>query len=398
MAFRLPKVNSQFWRRGASSVLLLALGLSILVFISSLIWPNASYVSGDSVSLSTTTTQAKPRHLPTPKPVRAIYMTSWVAGTESLREPLIDFMDRTEVNAVVIDVKDYTGIISFTATSTAVSRYGSMSKRIVDIEELIKRLHDKDIYVIARISVFQDSHLSKTRPDLAVIRASDGGVWKDRKGVSWLDQGSREVWDYTVAVGRLAEQVGFDELNFDYIRFPSDGNMKDIAYRFYKVGEQSKPEALESFFKYLDEQLSPLGVPLSADLFGMTTTNNDDLGIGQVWERALPHFDYLAPMIYPSHYPPSFNGFANPAAKPYEVITIATKGAIDKTLAASSTAAKIRPWLQDFDLGADYTPAMIVAQKRALYDLGVDSWMMWDPSNKYTRGGYDIVATTSPAR
>ncbi len=366
-----------------------------LIFICSLIWPSTSYVSGDSDKLIPTTTSSKPRHLSTPSPLRAVYMTSWVAGTASIREPLINLIDQTELNAVVIDVKDYTGVISFTATSTAVAKYESMSGRIPNIEELIKRLHDKNIYVIARISVFQDSHLSKTRPDLAVIRASDGGVWKDRKGVSWLDQGSREVWDYTVAVAKLSEQVGFDELNFDYIRFPSDGNMQDISYRFYKANEQTKPEALEAFFKYLDEQLSDIKIPISADLFGMTTTNNDDLGIGQVWQRALPHFDYLAPMIYPSHYPPTFNGFANPAEHPYEIIKLATQGAIDKTLAASSTVAKIRPWLQDFDLGADYTPAMIKAQKQALYDLGINSWMIWDPSNKYTRGAYPLEASTS---
>ncbi|MBI2482083.1 MAG: hypothetical protein HYV76_00740 [Candidatus Vogelbacteria bacterium] len=385
-------IKSKFGR-----ALLIVAALIGLILISSLIWPSTSYVSGDSDNLTVAVTPSKPRHLPTPDPLRAVYMTSWVAGTASIREPLINLIDQTEINAVVIDVKDYTGIISFTATNTAMSKYGSMSQRILDIEGLIKRLHEKNIYVIARISVFQDSHLSKTRPDLAVIRASDGEMWRDHKGVSWLDQGSHEVWDYTVMVGKMAEQVGFDELNFDYIRFPSDGNMQDIAYRFYNSNEQTKPEALESFFKYLDEQLSLLTIPISADLFGMTTTNNDDLGIGQVWERALPHFDYLAPMIYPSHYPPTFNGFANPAEHPYAMIKIAAQGAIDKTVAASSTVAKIRPWLQDFSLGADYTAKMIEAQKQALYDLGINSWMMWDPSNKYTNSAYQLNIATSTA-
>jgi hypothetical protein len=323
-------------------------------------------------------------HVPTPAAVKGLYMTSWVAGTKHLRENLVKLADETEINTIVIDIKDYTGVIAFPVPEGKLTAFASPSEvRITDMEDLIDELHAKGIYVAGRISVFQDARLSKTRPDLAVKRASDGAVWKDRKGVSWLDAGSTEVWDYVTELSKYSYELGFDEVNFDYIRFPSDGDMKDIGYPFSEG--KSKPETLKSFFEYLHGKLAGTGVVTSADLFGMTTTSTDDLGIGQVLENALPYFDYVAPMVYPSHYPATWNGYKNPAEHPYEVIHDSMSGAVAKAVAASTTPDKLRPWLQDFDLGAVYTPAMVREQIQATYDVGLDSWLLWDASNKYKR-------------
>lgn len=327
------------------------------------------------------------RHIKTPKEVRGIYMTSWVASTNNIREGLVKIVEDTEINSVIIDIKDYTGKIAFLMKNPKVLEIGSSEDRVKDMKEFIKELHTKNIYAIGRIAVFQDPYLAKARPDLAV-KKNDGTIWKDYKGALWLDPCSKEVWEYAIAIAREAESVGFDELNFDYIRFPSDGNMKDIKYPHCDAG-LAKPDLLENFFYNLKKGLNDLNVPMSADLFGMVTTNFDDLNIGQVLERAEPYFDYLSPMVYPSHYPNGYNGFPNPATKPYEVIKLSMDSAAKRLLAASSSPFKLRPWLQDFDLGANYDAAMIRKEKQAVYDAGLNSWLLWSPSNKYTIGALD---------
>jgi len=345
-------------------------------------------------------------HIKLPGQVKALYMTSWVAGTPSLRKKIVDIVDRTEINAIVIDIKDYTGKISFETENPILKEEGSFENRIPDIKEFIKALHEKNVYVIGRISVFQDPDFVKKYPELAVKKASDKSVWKDYKGISWLDAGSKKVWDYIVDIGEESYKIGFDELNFDYIRFPSDGNMKDIYYPFSEQeiladSENGKAKIMEGFFSYLTNRLrKSTGAILSADLFGMVTTNSDDLNIGQILERALPYFDFVAPMVYPSHYPKTFIGYSNPAAYPYEIVKysmdLAVKKAIvldnfglasttplfDKT--TSQMTKKLRPWLQDFDLGATYTAEMVRKQIQATYDAGLTSWMLWDAANTYT--------------
>ena len=327
-------------------------------------------------------------HIKTPDEVKGIYMTSWVASTNSIREGLVKIIEDTEINSVVIDIKDYTGKIAFLMKNPKVLEIGSSENRIKDMEEFIEELHAKNVYVIGRIAVFQDPYLTKVRPDLAVKRSDGITNWKDYKGMAWLDPCSKEVWEYAIAIAREAESVGFDELNFDYVRFPSDGNMKDIKYPHCDA-TLTKPDLLENFFYNLKKGLSDLKVPISADLFGMVATNLDDLNIGQVLERAEPYFDYLSPMVYPSHYPDGYNNFANPATKPYEVIKISMDSAVKRLLAASSSPFKLRPWLQDFDLGANYDAVMIRKEKQAVYDAGLNSWLLWSPSNRYTVGALD---------
>ena len=328
-------------------------------------------------------------HLSTPKPVKAIYMTSWVASTPSLRAHVIKLIKDTEVNTVIIDVKDDTGKVAFTTDNPIIAKVGSSENRIRDLAGIIADLHQDNIYVIARIATFQDPYLAKTRPDLAVLKAVDGSVWKDRKGLSWVDPGAKEVWAYVTTVGKEAYALGFDEINFDYVRFPSDGDLRNLTYPHSNLASTTRSVVIKNFFSYVRDTLGPLKVPLSADLFGMTTTASDDMNIGQIFENALPYFDYVSPMVYPSHYPPHFNGYADPNKAPYEVVKYAMDSAVKRAVAASSSPDKIRPWLQDFDYPVTYTAADVKAQKQAVYDAGLDSWLMWDPSNTYTRTAYD---------
>lgn len=387
-----------------------AVGLGTAFIFSSFIWGSTvAFKKGETLKDDLIIKDNKIEkiiHIKTPDSVKGIYMTSWVASTRDWRSRMVRMINTTEINSIVIDVKDYTGKISFEIFEPEFIKIGSPEKRIDDIKDFISTLHEKNIYTIARISVFQDAYWVKKRPDLAV-KTKSGAVWKDRKGISWLDPCSEEVWDYIVEIARETEKVGFDELNFDYIRFPSDGDMKNIAYDFCPT-EFSRADMLENFFKYLSEQLKDTGVPISADMFGFVSTNTDDLNIGQVLEKAAPYFDYICPMVYPSHYPPTYNGFKNPADHPYEVIKMAMDTAVKRLLNqeaglapfATSTpqfsdseikriSSKIRPWLQDFDLGADYTAEMIRKEKQAVYDAGLNSWLLWDPANKYTREALD---------
>src|SRR3989344_3253851 len=374
------KVTARFWFGAAVGV------CAVIVFgtWASFAWNRArlEYDARATVSAADLTSAA-PRpvqHLKIPQPLKALYMTRYVAGNKARRDELVSLAEKTEINAVVIDIKDYSGTISFTVDDSLLTSVGASENRIPDIRAFLEELHQKGIYVIGRISVFQDPKLVEYRPDWAVLRESDGAVWLDRKGLSWIDPGAREAWEYTVALAKNAYAIGFDELNFDYVRFPSDGDMNDIAYSW--SDGRIKSEVLCEFFSFLVQELKPIGVILSADLFGMTTTNKDDLNIGQVLEVALAHFDFVAPMVYPSHYPTNFLGMQNPAAEPYRVIKYSLDRAWDR---ASTTPEKIRPWLQDFDLGAIYTAEMVRAEMQAVYDAGFTSWMLWDPSNRYTQ-------------
>lgn len=347
-------------------------------------------------------------HLPTPNPLKAIYMTSCVVGTPSFRAELVKLIGETELNSVVIDIKDYSGYISFVPKDEKLKEFVSARCVAPDIQEFVKSLHDKNIYVIGRITVFQDPVLTKKRPDLSVKKKSDGTTWHDYKGLAFTDPGAREVWEHHVAIAKEAYAIGFDELNFDYIRFPSDGPMSDILFSW--SGAREKSEVLQDFFVYLFKEIKPTGAIISADLFGMTTTNTDDLNIGQILEKAEPYFDFLAPMVYPSHYPPRFNGYDNPNKYPYEIVKFSMDEAVKRFIATTTKVAlrgvspistttkpflypkksarieKLRPWLQDFDYGGNYDVVEIQAQMKAVYDAGLTSWMLWSPSNKYTRG------------
>lgn len=344
-------------------------------------------------------------HVKPPAAVKAIYMSQCVVGTPSFRKQLVDLIDTTELNAVIIDIKDYTGKISFTPDDPALADWVSDACGARDMRSFIEMLHSKGIYVMGRITVFQDPTYTKAHPELAVQSASKGGPWKDRKGLAFVQVGAKPYWERVVALAKASYAIGFDEINFDYIRFPSDGNMADAVYTLTQG--KSKQEALEEFFAYLHEHLKDTGMITSADLFGMTTTNTDDLNIGQVLERALPYFDHIYPMVYPSHYPNGFNGWKNPNDHTYDLMKFVLDAAVRRAEATTTPVAgfkhtrigtstpalyakpvydkhKIRPWLQDFDYPVDYTPGMVKNQIDATYEAHLSSWLFWDPGNKYS--------------
>jgi len=325
-------------------------------------------------------TEPKSPHVARPEMMKALYMTACVAGTPSWREKLAKLIDDTELNSIVIDIKDFTGMISY---DTELPDFVSNTNCFVrDMKELVAELHSRNIFVIGRVTVFQDSTYVKTYPDQAV-KKKDGSIWRDRKGLAFVDVGSHLYWDHMVRLAKKSYDDGFDEINFDYIRYPSDGNMTDIWFS-QSPASTTKVANLERFFAHLRENIPQDKPIISGDLFGMTTTNNDDLNIGQKLEVALKYFDYVYPMVYPSHYPATWNGFAKPAEHPGEVVKLAMAGAVKKANNASSTPDKLCPWIQDFDLGATYTPAMVRAQIQATYDVGLKCWLLWDASNKYT--------------
>lgn len=330
-------------------------------------------------------------HIETPENVRGVYMTSWLGGVKDsdgnfyARENLMKMIDETELNSMVIDIKDDTGNIAYEVFDHELKKIGSATTRIPDIRAFLKKLHEKNIYAIGRIAVFQDPYFVKLHPELAVKRASDGGVWKDRKGLTWLDAGAQGVWDYVIMIAKDAYNSGFDEVQFDYVRFPTDGNLQDIAYPFFDSAQSTRAIQMDKFFVYAGNKLSSANIPASVDLFGLTMTAMDDLGIGQILELAAANFDFVSPMVYPSHFAKGSYGYENPNDHSYDIVKEALIGGIAKLNNASTSPDKIRPWLQDFDYGGRYDATAVRAQIQAVYDAGLTSWLLWDPSVKYEK-------------
>jgi hypothetical protein len=357
-------------------------------------------------------------HIATPEIVKGIYMTACVAGSKSLRNGLVDIANKTEINTIIVDIKDFSGRISFQSDDPELKNYVSDRCRADDMNEFIRQMHAQNIYVIGRVTTFQDPYYTSVHPEAAIRRKSDGGIWTDKNGISYIDPGSHEAWDHVIAIAKAGHDIGFDEINFDYIRYPSDGNVSDIRLPESAIGS-SKPQVLESFFSYLDTKMKEYGITHSADLFGLTTTNYDDLGIGQVLERTMPYFDFVDPMVYPSHYPPTFNGWKNPNAVPYDLIHYVLKTAVVRAEASTTkikilgaepvastspqlyvkesySAQKIRPWLQDFSLGLPrYGVQEVQDQIQATYDDGIHSWLLWNAANHYTLNALTPNATST---
>ncbi len=313
---------------------------------------------------------------------RAIYITSWTAGIKRFYA-LTEMMGKTELNAVVIDIKDSTGRVGYDSKVPMVAEIGAYERRINNLEAILKHCRERKIYTIARIAVFQDPHLAKAKPELA-IGNKGGGAWKDRKGLAWVDPAAKTVWDYNLAIAKEAAERGFDEVQFDYVRFPTDGRLKSLNYPVYR-GDIPKYEVIRNFFQYVDQQLKPVNVLVSADIFGLTTMAEDDLNIGQRIEDIAPYVDYVCPMIYPSHYPSGHLGLKRPGEHPYRVIYDACMRGLQRL---EGKRARMRPWLQDFKLGGDYDKKMIIDQMQAARDAKVFGFSMWNARNVYTEEAY----------
>lgn len=325
-------------------------------------------------------------HIKTPDSVRTIYVSSWVASSKILRTKLLNFAINSEINSVTIDIKDSTGVITFPIDNAVINAHYDSGSRVRDIEEFIEELHANDIYVIGRLTTFQDPALAKKHPELAFKRIDNGEVWKDKKGLAFINPKKKKSWEYLIEIAKESYSIGFDEINFDYIRYPSDGAISNINYELNN--DETRGSVLKEFYAYLDTELREKNIPISADVFGLITTAKDDVGIGQIFEDILPHFDAIAPMVYPSHYSAGFFGYDNPDANPYGVIYRSMESAKERAIAINEDPQKLRAWIQDFSLGVTYSEKEIRDQIRAVYDLGLDSYMVWDPKNKYTKEAY----------
>jgi hypothetical protein len=395
--------------------------------------PSANVVfsgNGDILATASPTNQT-PIVLPPPPPqklvnppeiVKAVYVTGYSAGTKSYLNYLSGLFKNTEINAVVVDVKGSDGYVTYASDAPGVKEYKMTNYAISDINSLVEFLHSQNIYVIGRIAVFEDPVFAKAKPQFAVYNKAKTTdlsypiLWTDNNGLAWMDPASKDVWEYDLSLAKDAlDNHGFDEVNFDYIRFPTDGAMSNMGF---PVWNQTTPKAeiIKGFFQYLRANLP--NDKISVDLFGLTTVSDDDMGIGQVVEDAFENFDYISPMVYPSHYANGFIGFENPAEHPYEVIKYSLDNALAKeenllnqkqniaigggepvdSPAASVQITilapypfplgKLRPWLQDFNMGAYYTASLVKQEIKATQDSlekSYSGYMLWNPSNIYTQ-------------
>jgi hypothetical protein len=317
-----------------------------------------------------------------PEVVKALYLNAWAAGSPRKLARLIAIADSTEINSFVIDVKEG-GEISYPSKVKLAIEAGANRDYIRNVRRLLDTLRAHNIYPIARIVVFKDPVLAEAKPELAV-KNKDGSVWKDNKGKAWVDSYNKAVWDYNIELAREAIQLGFSEVQWDYIRF-TDAPMSYRARAVYPAAAgRTMQQGIREFMLYARSKLADLNVPVTADVFGLTVSTKGDMGIGQDWEKMIDAVDVVLPMVYPSHYIPGNYGLRNPNAAPYRTVYRAMMDAIERSKPIAN-AATIRPWLQAFTLGPPkYGPAHVRAQIQAVYDSGLKEWVLWSPGSNYS--------------
>lgn len=328
---------------------------------------------------------------PRPEHVRGIYVNAWAAGSNDRLTRLLDLARRTEVNAFVIDIKDVTGYVSHRTEVTLAHEIGAADeRRIDDLPALLDRLEADRIYPIARIAIMKDPILSRSRPEFAV-QDSLGAVWMDGNDFAWLNPFSEESWTYPIQIAREVAQMGFPEIQWDYIRFP-DAPQSYIDRAVFAGSEgRDRVDAIRGFLTHARDELSDLPVRSTADVFGVTTSFRRDIGIGQLWEEFIDVVDVALPMVYPSHYWEGSFGIDEPNAYPYEIVRSALRDAVRRS-AVVEGAGLTRPWLQDFSLGEPiYAGAEVRAQIQATYDAGIQEWVLWNPSSRYTESALEPI-------
>ena len=326
-------------------------------------------------------------HVATPDTLRGLYVNRWAALGSKLRT-LIDVAKKTEINALVIDVKDDRGFVLYPSdvplaheigADTADGHWMSRAK----LRSVLDTLAAHKIYPIARIVVAKDPLLARAKLDLAIKRKSDLKPWLDKNGSPWLDPHHREVWQYAADLAREAYHLGFSEVLFVYVRFPDDRRLATEA-TYPLANGRVRAQVIREQLGYLRSTLKPLPMRVTADVFGLTATDTTDMGIGQKWEMFVDQVDVVLPMVYPSHFARGTYKLRNPNAHPYETINNVLKDAIDRSKPVAN-AARIIPWYQDFTLGPPhYYAEHVRAQKKAGYDNGFQSWILWNPKSNYT--------------
>ncbi|TVX94991.1 putative glycoside hydrolase [Cohnella terricola] len=327
------------------------------------------------------------------KPVRAIYVSSHVANSSRM-SGLIELVNKTELNAMVLDFNSGIAL-------TIPERQGGKNKAAMrpvlsnrkaarQYREVIRNLKRRDIYLIARIVTFKNPELANAAPSWA-IRKKNGTLWKDRNGTPWIDPYSQESWEYPLALAELAARLGFDEVQYDYVRFPENAKKIDREVQYANPEGWTKEEAIRRFLHRANHRAHQNGIRVSADVFGMVGSSNDDMGIGQKWGKIAKEVDVISPMIYPSHYSKGMWGIRHPDLTPGPIVKHALQDAIKRNRRLNEqgvSTAKIRPWLQGFTAGwidphQKYGEAQIREQIVAARHAGLRSYMLWNSSSRY---------------
>jgi hypothetical protein len=343
---------------------------------------------GDSAATRVALADTAPKPLPLvarPEIVRGLYVNRWAALGERMGQ-LIDVAKRTEVNALVIDVKDDRGFLLYRSGVPLARAIGADTNRPMSAKRLraiLDTMRAHEIFPIARIVVAKDPLLAQAKTEWAVKRKSDGSPWLDKNGRPWLDPHHREVWAYAGDIGEEAIGRGFGEVQFDYVRFPDEPRLIREA-TFPLAQGRARAQVVREQLGYLHDRFATRKVPMAIDVFGLTATDSTDMGIGQRWEMFVDQADVVLPMTYPSHYAPGTYGLGNPNAHPYAVLDHSLRDAKRRT-AGIQGAGQLVPWYQDFTLGPPrYGAEHVRAQIQAGYDNGVRGWMLWNPGSRYT--------------
>lgn len=315
---------------------------------------------------------------------KALYLSVYGAGNERLLGNALKLLSETELNALVMDVKGDRGYIPYRSAVALAAKIGA--QRVITVRNmpgLIASLRARGIYTVARVVTFKDDPLARARPEWAV-HTRGGELWRDREGLAWGDPFRPEVWNYNIDIAEEAARMGFDEIQFDYVRFPDEPG---LAFSSSST-QQNRVAAVTGFLSAAAKRLAPYNVFVSADVFGYVLWNRNDTSIGQRLEDMVPQLDYISPMLYPSAFQFGIPGYSNPVAHPYETVNLSLMNAQKRT---GLPARHIRPWLQAFhDYAFDHRhfgARQITDQIKAAEDFGSDGWMLWNPRNVYSAEG-----------
>jgi hypothetical protein len=360
-------------RRLAAATILLALGAGVGLGATQM---GGGHRAATSAAGPPIVVDKPPAPRSYPREVRGVHVTAPLAGLPGKLEDYTA-LSAYGLNTIEVDVKDENGQVGFVSSELpALARDIGAARPYYDVESVVERVHAAGMYLIGRVVVFEDPELSAARPALAV-RRSDGSRWLNNAGLGWVNPYDRRVWRYAVGIGAAAAKAGFDEIQFDYVRFPSDGDISQIVYPHRRA--EPKGTTIASFLGYASSVLRPLGVRVSADLFGLAATH--DLGIGQVPKRVAGYLDAIYPMVYPSHFSSGEYGIQDPDTYPGRMVAHAL---FDFRRQVKGKAVLI-PWLQDFSLGHRYGLIEVTDQIAAARRQHARGYMLWNPEGVYTR-------------
>ena len=331
---------------------------------------------GQPATAAAAPVKPKPEPRPYPDEIRGVHVTMALASIPGKIDQYLS-LTKHGLNTLELDIKDENGEVGFGKPKVPLAREVGAAKDYYDPAEVAEKAHAAGVYLIGRIVCFEDPILSQNAPRYA-IRTSSGGVWTTAAGLGWVNQYDKRVWDYNIALGKAAAKAGFDEIQFDYVRFPTDGDLSSAV--FHGKTDQTKTQVITSFAKYAGEQLKPLGVRVSADVFGLSATRN--MGIGQRPQKLGAYLDTIYPMVYPSHFGPGEYNLPDPNAQPGRTVGLALRD-FDRQLTGLDT--RLVPWLQDFSLGRTYTLADVQDQIEAARDSGAEGFLLWNAAGLYSR-------------